>query len=91
MGKVTDELRNMRIDDLARMARFKSNKWLLKRAITVCGPNQLGELLKHMEASFEYRNSRFESQQRWLNGIEDFGYAGRSSESERCDAIMHAV
>lgn len=67
MPRVTDELYEQRVDDWAKLAKFKSNKWLLKRAINICGPNQLSELIIQMEETMSIHRERFDSQRRWIN------------------------
>lgn len=67
MGRISDEQHEQTFDDWAKLAKLKSNKWLLKRAISVSGANQLAELIAQLEETMDIRWSRYESQSRWLN------------------------
>lgn len=67
MGRVTDELYEQRIEDWAKLAKLKSDKWLLKRAISISGPNQLADLIAQLEETMDIRWTRYDNQSRWLN------------------------
>lgn len=71
MPAVTDELYSQRVDDWARLARLKCDKWILKRIISISGPNQLAEVIAQLDETMDVRRQRFDHQQRYLNKSKD--------------------
>lgn len=64
MPSVTDEQYSQRVDDWARLAKLKSDKWIFKRFISLCGYNQMSELVAQVDETLSLKRIKLESKLR---------------------------
>lgn len=81
---MTDEDYSQRVDDWAKLAKLKGDKWLIKRAISLCGPNQLAEMISQIDEALSLKRIKLESKVRMSAKMKDLHDFFSSDLEEAC-------